>query len=121
MPFYGYNPPNNPQPNPFYQPHMHPQPQPLPRYQTSWHINQLTQDRYGTDVPTLWNEIEQLERKLKHRSGDLMHCERELKDLRHRHRKLKENYEQVKGLYDRAMEILRDERERRRWRPRRLY
>lgn len=114
MPYYGYNPPNNPQPYPFYQPQQ-------PRYQSSWHINQLTQDRYGTDVPTLWNEIEQLERKLKHRSGDALHYERELKELRHRHKKLKESYDGVTRLYERAMEILRNERERHRWRPRRLY
>lgn len=115
MPFYGYNP--SPQPNPFYQP----QPRQQPRYQTSWYINQLSQDRYGTDVPTLWHEIEQLERKLKHRSGDAMHYERELKDLRHRHNKLKSKYDQAIGLYERAMDLLKDEKERRRWRPRRLY
>ena len=121
MPFYGYNPP---QPNPFYaQPPPRPPdpPRPKPRYQSSWQINQLTQERYGTDVPTLWNEIEQLQRKLKHRKADLAECERDLRDLKLRHGKAKERLEAVTGLYERAMELLRGEREQRWRRVRRLY
>jgi chromosome segregation ATPase len=71
-------------------------------------------------VPTLWNEIEQLERKLKHRSGDLLHVERELKDLRRKYTKLKSSYEAVTSYYERAMQLLKKDKERR-WRTRRLY
>lgn len=125
MNFYGYNPPPTKarQPNPFYRA---PSPPADPtrqhtRSQSSWQINQLTQDHYGTDVPTLWNEIDQLQRKLKHRKADLKECERELKDLRQKHGKAKERLEAVTGLYERAVELLRGERERRWGRVRRLY
>lgn len=83
-------------------------------YQSSWYINQLSQDRYGTDVPTLWNENEHLKRRLKHRSEDLLRRDRDYRELQRRHEKLRSSYRHVFDAYDRAVEALRQER--RRWR-----
>ena len=86
----------------------------MPTYHSSFHINQLTQERYGTDVPTLWNEIERLDRMLQHRTDELMRRQREHHELRRRYEKLKSNYRTVFDAYDRAVEALKDEK--RRWR-----
>ena len=85
-----------------------------PHTQSSWYINQLSQDRWGTDVPTLRRDIDRLERRLRNRSEDLLRRDRELNDLRHRHERLRSNYNTIFNAYDRCLDLLRDER--RRWR-----
>ncbi|EMC96539.1 hypothetical protein BAUCODRAFT_480148 [Baudoinia panamericana UAMH 10762] len=81
---------------------------------SSYFINQLSQDRYGTDVPTLWNEIERLNRRLRHKSDALLRKEREYNDLKRRHEKLKSSYRIIFDAYDRVVDTLKEER--RRWR-----
>ncbi|KAK5120093.1 hypothetical protein LTR85_006574 [Meristemomyces frigidus] len=81
---------------------------------SSWYINQLSQDRYGTDVPTLFDEVDRLNRKLKHRTEELLRKDREIRELRGRHEKLKSSYRTVYDAYERAVEALNHER--RRWR-----
>jgi len=86
----------------------------MPTLQSSWYINQLSQDRYGTDVPTLWNEVGRLNRKLKHRGEDLKRKDREISSLRRRYEQLKVNNKTWINAYDRVAEALSEER--RRWR-----
>ncbi|KAK4550599.1 hypothetical protein LTR36_000178 [Oleoguttula mirabilis] len=86
----------------------------MPMYQSSWYINQVSQDRYGTDVPTLLDEVDRLNRKLKHRSEDGLRKDRDISELRRRYEKLKASYRTVFDAYDRAVEDLK--REKRRWR-----
>lgn len=82
-------------------------------FHTSRYINELSQDRYGTDVPTLRTEIIRLERNLRHRTEELLRRDRELDDLKRRHNKLRNDYDTVFNAYDRALDLLRDGR--RRW------
>ena len=85
----------------------------MPQY-SSWYINQLSKDRYGTDVPTLWNEVERLDWKLRQQSDELRRKNREMGEFRRGHEILKDRYRIVFDSYDRAVDALREER--RRWR-----
>lgn len=83
-------------------------------YQSAWYSSQPSHDRYDTYAPALWSEIEHLERKLKHRSEELLQKDREIRNLKRRHEKLKSDYRVVFDAYDRTMDALKEER--RRWR-----
>ena len=86
----------------------------MPNRVPIWYVNQLSQDYYGTDVPTLRAKVERLERQLRARGEQLLRQDVELSDLRRRYNKLHLDYDTVHGAYQRAAEMLREER--RRWR-----
>ena len=79
-------------------------------YYSKWYVDRLSRDRYGTDVPTLNQDVQVLERKLRHASADLFRREKELKELKHRHQTLQSKYDTVFDMYDHMKEILRNER-----------
>lgn len=66
------------------------------------YANELSRSYYGTDVPALQYELEQLRRSLRHRSHEVHRNERELKKLQQEHRELKHNYSLVWNELDRV-------------------
>ena len=84
------------------------------QHQRTWYVNQVSRNKYGTDVPTLQSEVRRLEREVHDRTRRNLEYNREMNDLRRRHDRLKDNYSAVFNAYDRAMDLL--QRERRRWR-----
>ncbi len=65
---------------------------------------------HGTDVYHLYEEIEKLERRLRHREEALLRKQRDYADLERRHHRLEANYERLMSAYDRAMALLRERR-----------
>ena len=86
----------------------------MPVHHPASYINALARDRYGTDVPTLWSEIERLDRKLKHQRDESIRKDHERQELRRRYEKLQKSYRAVWEGYERVVEELRLERGR--WR-----
>ncbi|KAK0333916.1 hypothetical protein LTR91_022965 [Friedmanniomyces endolithicus] len=86
----------------------------MPTHHPASYINALSRDRYGTDVPTLWSEIERLDRKLKHQRDESIRKDHERQELRRRYEKLQKSYRAVWEGYERVVEELRLERGR--WR-----
>jgi len=82
-----------------------------PRYYSSYLINQLSRDRYGTDVPTLQRDVERLERKLRERSQGTLHREKQLHELHRRCERLRDNYDDLISKYRRVVSLWREDRE----------
>lgn len=86
----------------------------MPPYHSSAFINQLSYDRYGTDVPTLWNEVESLKRRLRHRSEDVLRMQQEVHEQKRKYEKMRASYKFLSEAYDRALFALKEEK--RKWR-----
>lgn len=65
-------------------------------------------------MPSLLDEVDRLNRKLKYRAAEGLRKDREISEVRRRYEKLKSNYRTVFDAYDRAVDALNHER--RRWR-----
>ncbi|KAK5693237.1 hypothetical protein LTR17_025186 [Elasticomyces elasticus] len=87
-------------------------------YYSAKTVNHLSQDYYGTDVPTLRDEVLRLKRSMSDLYAEQSRKDRDNRDLRRRYDSLKSSYRLVWKWYDWANDELRKEKDRNRrlWR-----
>ncbi|KAK5759949.1 hypothetical protein LTS12_009845 [Elasticomyces elasticus] len=84
----------------------------MPSYHTPRLVNGLSRDMYGTDVPTLQKEVEQLRRHIRRDHEARVKKEMDYVNLERRFEKMRSSFKALFEAYERASRALESEKQR---------